>query len=275
MIVNTTSMLIAAVAAALPGSSIEVAPGIYSPGWADTKRMFLQVNVRGLTLRAVVSYTATLDGLNSCHSLIDLQGNSAGFTLEGFNATRGAHGGVWSNSMGGLGAVVRNTSFTNIGNPVDTSTDGNAPIYFDAGGSLLVENCIFSDNGRANVSSMPNSFDHSLYLHCRSVIRRNVFANSPAGWHIQTATGFSGEIEDNEFFGPNMYDSKPGQVMLWGTCGPIAFRRNKHYGTRLTALTDYAFTSPLVTVEDAVIFGAGTLGAPAGAIETGTRNILI
>lgn len=253
-----------ALSLAQPGDTLLFQPGTYFPTSFGDSVPFLNLNVPGLRLISVTPGGAILDGQMKVHAPLWLGANSRGTFIDGFKLTMGIHAGLHSNSLGGQGVVVRNCQVSEIARKVDNSTIGNTGIYTDEKADITIENCKFWNIGRTNQTI--NSFDHSIYSHGRCKIKGNVFLNSLNGWHIQTAVGFSGEIADNYFDGPNLFPGKPGQIMLWGSCGAIMMKKNIHKNSFQTALTSYDFSSSALIIEDVTVIGGAVLGAPSGAI---------
>jgi hypothetical protein len=268
--VSNTSQLTSAVSNALPGDTILLLPGTYSPSFNNPGSMMININTPGLRLISAVKNLAVLNGLFQCHSLISLGQNSAGTTIDGLKIINGIHGGIWSNSLGGQDLLIKNCEIAFISRMVDTTQYGNDGIYTDTAANFTVEDCLIHDIGRTNDAG--NSYDHGIYTHGTLHLRNSFLTNMFCGWHVQTAQGFSGEIEGNTFSGSNHYDQKPGQIMLWNAAGVVSIRKNKFISPNSSALTTVGFSSPAITVDDNIVVGA-TLGAPVGAIARG--NIVI
>lgn len=250
---------------AVPGDTIIVKDGTYLPPSATVDAMAVNINKTYLTIRAENPLGAILDGNGTAHSYFNLQANSARIIIDGFEITNTRWGGVWANDGGATECTIENCYIHNIGNRVELSPLGIAGIYTDSGASVLIYNNRFEHIGRDNDAG--NSYDHSIYSHGHLDIIDNYFLDTPMGWHIQAAAGFSGLMQGNIFFGPNGYDSKPGQIMLWGAEGDVTIDSNVFYNPRIEAITFFNATFHSLTITNNSVFGiTGTVATPpAGA----------
>ena len=137
---------------------------------------------------------------------------------------------MFSNSGGGKNIRILGNRIHHIGAGVYDSTPyGLIGVYTDSGAAnWTINGNVIHDNGRAAV--LTGSHDHGLYLHGSNMdVTNNVFYNTPNGWHIQTAAGFSGTIVNNTFYGSNMYPGKLGAMTLRDPNSNVIVRNNIFY----------------------------------------------
>lgn len=234
-----------AVQAARPGDTIVVKDGVYGPPAScrdPSGDMEVTIDNAGtadapILLKAEHRWRAILDPANRCHSVIDFGPHSAYWIVEGFNIRNGYFSGIWSNSGGGKHIAIRGNHIYNIGNhPVTRVVRGNAigeaGIFTDKTSVFTVVGNVIHDVGRTNV--FKNSLDHGIYSFGTMDIIDNVFYNARYGWHIAVAEGFSGVIEGNAFYGPNLYtaEERKGQISFWHLSGgKVIVRNNLFYGS--------------------------------------------
>lgn len=257
-----------AVDLAVAGDVVLVGPGTYSRNCGNPAQdMLVYINKAGVTLRSIVVGGAILDGLQKCHSLFGLGSQSANVVIEGFTLRNSAWGGVLCNSGGCKGVTVSNNDVGFIGNRYEGSQIGITGVYTDAAAVMTVDSNSIHDVGRTNNAA--NSFDHGVYFHGNLKISNNLFYSSRSGWHIQTAYGAIGSINNNKFSGPNMFDSKYGQIELWDRDGAIVIANNLSVNSRGTFIDQYQFSSPMCAVYNNLVQGGASLGAPSGCALSG------
>lgn len=228
------------VKAALPGDTILVKDGVYGapsnckhPNNGDAA---VNINTAGsaklpITLEAEHPWRAILDAGGRCHSYFNFGPQSAYWIVDGFDIRNGYWAGIWSNQGGGKQITVRGNHIHHIGNHYEDrvvagSAAGEAGIFTDQAAVFRIQGNVINDVGRTNVFS--NALDHAIYSYGTIDIVDNTFFNARSGWHIAVAYSFSGTIEHNAFYGPNLYlgDAKTGQISLWNMRGSTVVIRN-------------------------------------------------
>lgn len=228
--------------------------GTYGPPASCTdpnNSMYVTINSAGsssapITLKAQNKWGAVLDAQMRCHSVINFGSNSAWWVIKDFDITGGYSGGVWSNSNGGRNIKIVGNHIHHIGNRPNTTSIGEVGVYTDAGAIMWIDGNVINDVGRTDDtgSAYSNSYDHGIYSHGAMTIVNNVFYRALWGWHIQTASSFSGLIANNTFVGPNMYPraAKAGSIMLWDVAGGSIDIRNNIFSRPIgPAVASYAF----------------------------------
>jgi ferric-dicitrate binding protein FerR (iron transport regulator) len=275
----------AGVNAAAAGDTIIVENGTYGAVGAGTSSAPVNINTAGaatapITLRAANKWGAVLDCQMSASAYFNLKANAAWWIIEGFEIKNGYWAGIWSNSGGCRNVIIRGNHIHDIGRRVETSEYGMAGIFTDAGAqNFTVEGNLIHDVGRTN--DIGNCNDPGISSKGKNcTIVNNIFYNMWAGWHVQTAAGFSGLIANNTFYGPNMYQggtAKKGQIVLWDPSGgSVAIENNIFYAPYLDAIAISGFAVPpdaTCRIDHNLVYGSGvTLGGPRFAIKS--NNLL-
>jgi len=260
------------------GDTIMVNDGLYTPWFNDQTRLWLNIT-KSVTLRSVNPKGAVLDGALQCHSPINLNTGSANVLIQDFLIKRGAHGGIWANSLAAKGVTVRGCEIAYISNIPDGTQIGNCGIYMDGAAVINVDASYLHDIGRSTAIDPGNAFDHAIYSHGAALITNCTFAALLQGWAIQTSQGFSGRILNNAFNGPVEYAGsgglKNGQIMFWqAASGGIEVSSNLFNNPRGYALETFAFSFPVGTFKSGnnQVSGGLPLGGPAGQVSSGATG---
>jgi hypothetical protein len=248
---------------AAAGDTIIVADGTY--GGCSSGGFAVSINKAGsssgwITLKAANTGRAILDAQTLCHSYFDLQGSSAYWIIQGFDIRNARWSAVWSNSSGGKNIKILNNVIQRMGMSWNTDpSPGIVGVFFDAGAvNVTIDGNVFHDIGRTQNGS--GSVDHSVYIHgTNMMVSNNVFHTIYNGWHIQTASGFSGTIANNVFFGPNPFSSQHGQIMLWSSQVGATIRNNIFYGGRANGIATYGLSfSGTCTIDHNIVYTPGS-----------------
>jgi hypothetical protein len=155
---NAFTSLTAALAVTLPGDTVEVAQGDYSPGTdpTDTFQIMDLVTIQGgyptggASIADPSAYPTILDGMNVSYHVLTYTGSNNTAVLNGFTITGGNADGAGDANSGFGGGM-----FVNGGEPTITDcifTDNSAVsggAMYNLGASPLLINCLF-DNNEAN-----------------------------------------------------------------------------------------------------------------------------
>ena len=184
----------------------------------------------------------TCDGAKAYINLL----HSHHIVIEGFVFQRGCSEAIHSDDDA-HDILIKWNEFKNIANHTAKDDIGRDGIYLNQSEyNFTFDGNIFHDIGRTNTYT--NSFDHGIYsLAKNTIIVNNIFYNLLNGWAVQTASGFSGVIANNTFYGPNMFKggtTKDGQIILWDPLGGnITIRNNIFLAPFQNAIAEYTFST--------------------------------
>ena len=268
------------ITAAAAGDTVIVRDGTYGPtGGAGSMGAVITkagTSSAWITIKAENKGGAILDCQLTCHSYINLGAGSAYWVIQDFDIRNGVEAGIWANSGGAKNILIKGNHIHHIGNHYDSTAYGIEGIYADGGATnVTVDGNVFNDIGRTGV--LTGTHDHGVYTHgVNMVIMNNVFYNILNGWHIQTASGFSGTIANNTFFGPNPYPGKYGQIVIWDPNSNLVIRNNIFYNPNTAAIYNLATVSGSCSIDNNLVYKAGGTASiidsmPSGCANSGNR----
>src|SRR6266478_4816498 len=217
-----------AYASAAAGTSIHVAPGVYSDytsGWG------IHLGKSGTASSPIVLQSQVLHG-----AIIDRQNASdgnEGFYIDGsYNIVNGFE--IRNAPLGGFaiygnGNQILNNHIHHNGNPASSSTNGRDGVYSDPNTSGTVYSGNWIDhNGRTG-----SNLDHGLYLCGKNeVVCNNVlFANSASGLQIAGYT----TVSNMKVYNNVMAWNGTSGIILWMSLSGVDIKnniiyQNGHYG---------------------------------------------
>lgn len=232
---------------AASGDAILAMDGTYQYNGPSNPNNGFMVNVTksNLTFQAVNRRQAIIDVNLKLYSAFQCRATCSGLTVQGFVIRNGNWSGIASNDKNGKNLTVRDNEIGPICTRVELSQTGCSGIFTDGAATGTIDGNYIHNIGRINDAG--NTFDHGIYTLGSFVITNNQITPYN-GWAIQTAGGASVNINGNTFSGAVQFDNKPGQVMLWGSNGPVAITNNTSIGSRSTFLTQYAWSSTACSV---------------------------
>jgi hypothetical protein len=246
-----------------PGDTIVLQDGTY-PDEGGNTGFLVWISKAGtasnwITMKAEHKGAAILDCQNTCAGYLYFDSGAAYWLVQGLVFENALSAGVDMNSTPAAHDLTfKGNVFMNIGRYYTDSQYGMSGIYAGPGHyNLTFDGNVFHDIGRTGPTNMM-AHDHGLYLHSsNSTIINNVFYSLPSGWGVQTASGFSGVIENNTFAFP--MSTQVGQLMLWDVNGDVTIRNNIFYQPLSTAITTYGFSPTSCTIDHNLIYGTSTV----------------
>lgn len=255
--------------AARAGDTVIVRDGTYGPtGGAGSFGVTMKTggtSAAWITLKAEHPGMAILDCQKVCQAYINLPTAAASYwVIQGLDIRNTTRFGIVAYPAGASNLRILGNLIHHIGNVVDNTTQGIAGVFTDANANVVVDGNVIHDVGRTSV--LTGTHDHGIYTHgLNMVITNNVFYNALNGWHIQTASGFSGTIANNTFFGPNTYPGKVGQIVVWDPEGAVAIRNNIFYNPGGVAIANVGVSFTSCAIDHNLVYSRT---ATVGLIDT-------
>ncbi|MGH7490458.1 MAG: right-handed parallel beta-helix repeat-containing protein, partial [bacterium] len=234
-----------------PGTTILVAPGVYSDytsGWG------LHLGKSGtasspIVLRSQVRGGAVIDGQNASDRNVAIYLDGSYNIIDGFDIRGGPLGGItiWGNDN-----QILNNDIHHNGTPPSASAFGQDGIYSSENTHDTVYQANYiHDNGRTG-----SNLDHALYL-CgdNEVVINNVLVRNAAyGLHIAGYTTVSNMKVYNNVMA---YNGKSG-IILWMAVSGVDIKNNIIYGNGRFGLDSYDAHGSGVTLDRNLVFGNGS-----------------
>jgi len=256
------------VQAAKPGDTLILKDGTY-PDEGGNTGWLVWISKAGtasswITMKAEHKWGAILDCQKQCSGYLYFDSGAAYWRIEDLVVQNTLANAIHMNSTPAAHDLIfKGNLIRNVGGYYTSSQIGICGVYAGPGQyNLVFDGNVFHDIGRTGPADMM-AHDHGLYLHSsNTTIINNLFYSLAAGWGVQTASGFSGVIENNTFAFP--MSTQVGQLMLWDTNGDVMIRNNIFYEPASTAITTYAFSPKSCTIDHNIIFGPSTVISGSG-----------
>ena len=234
-----------------PGTTIIVAPGVYSDytsGWG------LRLGRSGsagspIVLKSEVRGGAVIDGQNAADRNVAIYLDGSYNIIDGFGIRGGTIGGI--KNWGSYNQIINNEIHHN-GNPANTSTYGQDGIYSD---KLTHDNVYrgnyIHDNGRSG-----SNLDHGMYL-CgdNDMVINNVSVRNSA-YGLQVA-GYS-TVSNMRVYNNVMAFNGKGGVILWQALSGVDIKNNILYRNTTYGIESWEAHGSGIVVDHNLVVGNGS-----------------